>query len=348
MGLALYDDERPVMSTVSNAIVSKILLATDFSHSATLAQAYTEYLAVTLKASVIALHVEEHPSQTERSLTEQDIHSRLKTLEDKIREGAVPVSVQRSIGNPGDEILSAAHRLDADIIAMGMRGWTHAPYGLIGATTHTVTTSGPCPVLTVPLPVKEASHCAFSPPRAVSIRRMLAPVDFSTPSLDSLECAMQLAHRLGAHLVLLHVSESAHADWDPHRMKSAGQMHDQWEARLGNLAGVLKSLGLSATYDVRTGFPPDSILAGALHHGCDLIVIGTHGRRGREGTNVGSVAEAVLKQATCPVLTVKNPKFARRPAIETVLSTNSGDAAIERTAGSIPRVDKGKGGWDVS
>ena len=346
MGLALHNDERPVMTTVSNAIVSRILLATDFSHSATLAQAYTEYLAVTLKAAVIALHVEEHPSQTDRSLTERDIDRKLQALEDKIREGAVPVSVQRSIGHPGDEILSAAHRLDADIIVMGMRGWTHVPYGLIGATTHTVTTNGPCPVLTVPLPVKEASHCAFSP-RAVSIRRMLAPVDFSTPSLDSLECAMQLAHRLAAHLVLLHVSEPAHADWDPHRMKSAGQMRDQWEARLGNLAGVLKSLGLSTTYDVRTGSPPDSILAGALHHGCDLIVMGTHGRRGREGTTVGSVAEAVLKQATCPVLTVKNPKFARRHPIETVLS-NSGDAAIERTAGSTPRVNEGQGGWDVS
>ena len=339
-------DERPVMITVNNAVVSKILLATDFSHSARLAQAFAEYLAVSLKAAVVALHVEEHPSQTERSLTERDIDSKLHRLEEKIREGAVPVSVQRSIGVPGDEILAVARRLDADIIAMGMRGWTHVPYGLIGATAQSVTTSGPCPVLTVPLPVKEASHSTFAPPRAVSIRRMLAPVDFSTPSLDSLECAIHLAHRLGAQLVLLHVSEAAHVDWDPPRMKSAGQMHEQWQARLGNLAGLLKSLGLSATYDVRTGSPPDSILAGALHHGCDLIVMGTHGRRGRERANVGSVAEAVLKQATCPVLTVKNPKVARRPEIQSMLSTNSADAAIERTAG-LPSVNSGKGGWDV-
>lgn len=329
-------------------MISKILLATDFSESAKLAHVYTEYLAVALKASVIVLHVSERPSSMETGLKEHEIQTRLHVLQEKIAGRAVPVSVQRSIGNPGNEILSAAHQVGADIISMGMQGETHVPYGLIGSIAQTVTTSGPCPVLTVPLPVKEASPCALTAPAEVGIRRMLAPVDFSAPSLDSLEYAMHLAHRLGAHLVLLHVSESAHADWDPHRMQDAAQMRHQWEARLGNLAGILTSLGLSATYDVRTGFPPDSILAGALQHHCDLIVMGTHGRRGREGANVGSVAEAVLKQATCPVLTVKNPKFASRPAFRNVTSKNSGDAATEGTAGSMPGVTKGKGGWDVS
>lgn len=304
-------------------MVSKILLATDFSDSAKLAQVYTEYLAAALHASVIVVHV------AERRSSEQEIQRRLHTLQKNIAERAVPVSVQRSTGKAGDAILSAAHQLDADIISMGMQGETHVPYGLIGTTAQTVTSNGPCPVLTVPLPLKEASPCAFTAPDAVRIQRMLAPVDFSDPSLDSLECAIHLAHRLGAELVLLHVLESAHAGWDLHRMQGAAQMRDQWEARLGHLAGVVKSLGLSATYDVRTGVPPDSILAGALQHRCDLIVMGTHGRRGREGANVGSVAEAVLKQSTCPVLTVKNPKFARRPAIQTVLSKDRDSTGTE-------------------
>jgi len=312
------------MSTVDQAMVSKVLLATDFSASATLAQVYTEYLAAVLKASVVVLHVTEHRSPTEGALTEEEIQNRLHTVQHNIGEHAVPVSIERSAGKAGDQILSAAHQLDADVIAMGMQGETHVPYGLIGATTHVVTTNGPCPVLTVPLPSKEASPCVFPAPDAVQVRRILAPVDFSDPSLDSLEWGIHLAHRLGADLVLLHVLEPAHADWDLHRMKDAAQIRDQWEARLGNLAGVMNSLGLSATYQSRTGCPSDSILAGALQHRCDLIVMGTHGRRGRERTNVGSVAEAVLKQATCPVLTVKNPKFAPRvrPALRTVLSQN--------------------------
>lgn len=114
-------------------------------------------------------------------------------------------------------------------------------------------------------------------------------------------------------------------------MQGAALMRDEWEARLGDLAGVMKSLGVPASYDIRTGFPPDSILAAGLQQQCDLIVMGTHGRRGREGANVGSVAEAVLRQATCPILTVKNPKFVQggRPAIRAVLSQKSGEAAGE-------------------
>ena len=317
---------------MNNSIVSKILLATDFSDSANLAQVYTEYLAATLKASVVVLHVSEQPPRADAPLKdERAIQTQLRTLQKSLEAHAVPVSCHCSRGNPGEQILSIARRLDADLIVMGLQGHTHVPYGLLGATAHSVTTNGPCPVLTVPLPRKAASPCTFAEPEAVRLRRILAPVDFSGPSLDSLECAIHLAHGLQAHLVLTHVVEPAHADWDLQRMEGAAQVRDEWEARLGNLTGVMKSLGLSTTFEIRTGFPPDSILAGALQHQCDLIVMGTHGRRGREGPNVGSVAEAVLKQATCPIVTVKNPKFVPggRPAIRAVLSRTHEPAAGE-------------------
>jgi nucleotide-binding universal stress UspA family protein len=310
---------------VSNSIVSKIVLATDFSDSATLAHVYTEYLAAALKASVVLLHVSEQPPRDETA-----IQAKLRTLQHSIGARAVPVSCQCLRGNAGDQILSLARGVDADLIVMGSQGHTHVPYGLLGATAHTVTTDGPCPVLTVPLPQKAASPCAFAASDTV-IRRILAPVDFSGPSLDSLECAIHFAHALQAHLILTHVSEPAHADWDLQRIQGAASVREEWETRLGDLAGVITSLGLSTTCEIRTGFPPDSILAGALQHQCDLIVMGTHGRRGREGPNIGSVAEAVLKQATCPVVTVKNPKFVPggRPAIRAVLSRKQEEAASE-------------------
>ena len=315
---------RPCLrNVVSKSIVSKILLATDFSDSAVLAQVYTEYLAVAFRAAVVVLHVSEHPSSTAGALKkEADIQAKLRTLQDSIGARAVSVSIRRSWGNPGDQILSAAQQLDADLIVMGLQGDTHVPYGLLGATASTVTTNGPCPVLTVPLAQKASSPCTFTEPEAFKVSRIFAPVDFSGPSLDSLECAIHLAHGLGAALVLAHVLEPAHADWDLHRMEDASHVRDEWGARLGDLTEVMKSLGLSTTCEIRTGAPADSILAGALQHQCDLIVMGTHGRRGREGTQVGSVAEAVLKQATCPILTVKNPKFVPggRPAIRAVLS----------------------------
>jgi nucleotide-binding universal stress UspA family protein len=316
---------------VNDSVVSKILLATDFSDSAVLAHVYAEYLAVALKASIVVLHVCEHPPAEAPFKEEGDIQAKLRMLQDSMEARAVSVIIQRSRGNPGDQILSAAQQLDMDLIVMGLQGHNHVPYGLLGATAHTVTTNGPCPVLTVPLPSKPSSPCKFSEPEAVQIRRIFAPVDFSGPSLDSLECAIHLAHGLRAALVLAHVLEPAHADWDFHRMQDAAHVQDEWEARLGDLTGVMKSLGLSTTCEIRTGLPADSILAGALQHRCDLIVMGTHGRRGREGRHVGSVAEAVLKQATCPILTVKNPKFVRggRPAIRAALSQRRDQEAGE-------------------
>ena len=121
------------------AIVSTILLATDFSASANLAKVYSEYLAVTLKASVVVLHVSEQRSSTARALNEDEIQGSLRRLQETIEEHAVPVNIQRSTGMPGDQILSTARELDADLIVIGLQGHTHLPYGLLGATAQTVT-----------------------------------------------------------------------------------------------------------------------------------------------------------------------------------------------------------------
>ena len=110
-------------------IVSKILLATDFSASANLAQVYTEYLAVTLKASLVVLHVSEQRSSTARTLNEDEIQASLRRLQGTIEEHAVPVNIQRSMGTPGDQILSTARELDADLIVIGLQAIHISPMG---------------------------------------------------------------------------------------------------------------------------------------------------------------------------------------------------------------------------
>ena len=57
----------------------------------------------------------------------------------------------------------------------------------------------------------------------------------------------------------------------------------------------------------RTGDAAEEITALAREAGCDLIVMGTHGRTGLARWLMGSVAEKVLRHALCPVLTVKTP-----------------------------------------
>ncbi len=64
-------------------------------------------------------------------------------------------------------------------------------------------------------------------------------------------------------------------------------------------------------YHLKGGFPSDLILDEAHKNVADLIVMGTHGRRGFSRFVSGSVAESILRHAPCPVLTVKNLKNQR-------------------------------------
>jgi nucleotide-binding universal stress UspA family protein len=290
---------------MNRSTISRILLATDFSDSALLAHDYATHFASAFGASIDILHVTENANEIKAVA---NVQSQLRIVERMLRNHGVAVTVRRVTGDPGAQILATAREVDADVIAMGLQGHTHLPYGLIGSTVDSVTKAGVCPVLTVPLPQKEASPCVLAEPGPVSIRRILAAVDFSTPSMDSLECAVHVAMGLRAELMLVHVVEPAHADWDLNRTEEDARIRTSWEARLKELVDEAKTLGLFASYDIRGGLPADSILAGALQHRCDLIVMGTHGRQGRDREKRGSVAEGVLKQATCPVLTVKNPK----------------------------------------
>ena len=151
----------------------------------------------------------------------------------------------------------------------------------------------------------------------------MAPLDFSSPSLDAADYAIQVANHFGAKVTLIHVLEPIYygAELGLQSMQTKWQKWVHWRAQLDELAGLISSLGLATGTMLHGGVPADSIIDCAKEERCDLIVMGTHGRRGWSRLRFGSVAEAVLRQAPCPVLTVKSPKFApghRRVLPETV------------------------------
>ena len=71
------------------------------------------------------------------------------------------------------------------------------------------------------------------------------------------------------------------------------------------LAQLVSSDAERVSTEVRTGDPTKQILDAARDHGADLIIMGTHGRTGVTHVVMGSVAERVLRQASCPVLTLR-------------------------------------------
>ena len=143
------------------------------------------------------------------------------------------------------------------------------------------------------------------------LERILVPVDFSDCSLDALEYAVVVAQQAKASLMLLHVLEpvSYGLDFTLGHVRTREQIRESWTKRLEELASSHRHSDVQVESQLRGGLPSDSILDSAQTLPCDLIVMGTHGRRGISHTISGSVAEAVLRKARCPVIAVRSPKF---------------------------------------
>lgn len=140
------------------------------------------------------------------------------------------------------------------------------------------------------------------------IHTILVPTDFSDRSACALQLASLLARESGAKLVLLHVVEPppfiTHGEMERALEQAQGYRRELTE-RLHNLQSDDPSISIE--YCLEDGEPVCEILCAAEKHRCDLIVMGTHGRTGFRRLLLGSVAEQVLRRASCPVLTVNTP-----------------------------------------
>ncbi len=142
------------------------------------------------------------------------------------------------------------------------------------------------------------------------MNRILVPLDFSAPSMNALTHARGLAKRFGAALTVLHVVEPVYVA-EPYMgiAPEVGRFLDE-EIRnaksiLARIAADLKKQRLKVRTLVVAGPPALLIVDTAQSSGANLIVMATHGRTGLAHAFIGSVAEKVVRTATCPVLTVR-------------------------------------------
>lgn len=140
----------------------------------------------------------------------------------------------------------------------------------------------------------------------VQIGRILVPIDFSTTGLKALPHAVLLARQNEAEIILLHVVEppfypSEFGYLVPDDLKLA----EKAKTRLEVLAARDVPAPLRAESAVRIGTPYQEIIEAARTSKADLIVLTTHGRTGISHAFLGSTAERVVRQAPCPVLTVR-------------------------------------------
>lgn len=146
----------------------------------------------------------------------------------------------------------------------------------------------------------------------VNIRRILAPTDFSEHARPALRYAVELAEKFGAELILLHVIPDAILALPdavmpaPVPMADLNALAQSGREGLSNLIAAEKLEHLRPRAEVRVGSPATEILAAATDLRADLLCIATHGRTGLARIVMGSVAEAILREAPCPVLTVRS------------------------------------------
>ena len=146
-------------------------------------------------------------------------------------------------------------------------------------------------------------------------KRIAVAIDGSETSDAALSEAINLAGEAGSTLLLLHVCEEFPVMWQPDAMNvvpiqdimnaisEAGNKLLEKESNLVKSQGISVESKLVETMGGRTG---NLLSEEALKWNADLLVIGTHGRKGFEHLLMGSVAEGVIRTATMPVLLIRS------------------------------------------
>ena len=146
----------------------------------------------------------------------------------------------------------------------------------------------------------------------LAFRKILVPHDFSEHARQATEVAADLARRFEGSLSLVHVVQpivyAAPEGLIAYPPFDQTEILTHCEKKLAQIKEHARSLGVrEVETKLLQGVPVAEIVQLAKSAGCDLIVMGTHGRTGIAHALIGSVAERVVRTAPCPVLVVPKP-----------------------------------------
>jgi nucleotide-binding universal stress UspA family protein len=146
----------------------------------------------------------------------------------------------------------------------------------------------------------------------MEINKILFTTDFSEGTSHALAYATDLSRKYGAKLHILHVVHNVfiypglhipHGSFDI----ANKEMEEAAQKALRKVTATACVECKEMESSVIVGIPYEEIIKYSLEHAIDLIVIGSHGRKGLNRAILGSTAESVVRNAHCPVLTVRMP-----------------------------------------
>lgn len=203
-------------------------------------------------------------------------------------------------GAPYAEIVRRAESWNADYLVVGSHGRSGLPRLMLGSVAERV--------------VRHA-HCSVLVARPTSRRGLvLVATDLSAASLPAVEAGAAAATRSGAKLVVMSVLE-----WRGVELAAWTGMFgalpvipsEETQEQLRDAARriieqAISTAGASGEVLLADGSAPGEIVRASEELGAELLVVGTHGRTGLERLALGSVAERVIRSATCSVLAVRS------------------------------------------
>jgi nucleotide-binding universal stress UspA family protein len=283
----------------------KILVPVDFSAPAEMALQYALSFAMRFGGNVTLLHVIDtgrvvgELNEFGIGLTEipRRAQERLALLASRFGDSAHFGTVEVRSGRPARKIAEVARELGTNLIVISTHGYTGLDYILLGGTAERVLREARCPVLVV-------RRGDSRPPIP---KKILVPVDFSAPSLEGLRFALSFARAFDAKVTVLHAVEPpgpmTRLETDVHsyerKLRGGAKLHlDELHLEVGQPRDAFETAAA-------TGAAYHEIVETAQRDAFDLIVMASTGRSGLPDLLLGSVAERVVRHATCPVLVVR-------------------------------------------
>jgi nucleotide-binding universal stress UspA family protein len=196
-------------------------------------------------------------------------------------------------------LLHAAEKQHADLLVLGSSHRGAVGRVLVGSVTEEALHGAPCPVAVAPVGFHRS-------PKLAPIGSIAVAYDDGLQADTALGVAGKLAAETGAHLQVFAIANTATSMvvGSTADLAYSATLDSRVQMAEHDLAAAIASLpdGLTVTSEVRKGLPAEEILRGS--HGADLLVLGSRRRGPLRRMVLGSVGDAVVRAAACPVLIV--------------------------------------------
>ncbi len=292
--------------------LNDIVVAVDFSEPSRSAVERAKLLARSFGAKLHLLHavpVIPYAAPAEFAMpasvwdsVEEEATKHLDEWAKEVEGEGFTVTRNSSRSAPVDAIHDRVREVGAQLIVMGTHGYSGLKHAFLGSVAERTLRTAEVPVLAV----KESREDAAKP-----IRRVLAATDFSPTAQVALDVAIDWCRALKAELNLVHAffpSVPGYVEL-PAPAEAFLALREAAQESLAKEDVRIRDAGLTGVAEIRDGGASRVIADETTEHGLDLVVIGTHGHTGLAHVFLGSVAERVVREASCSVLVI--PKRAQ-------------------------------------